>query len=52
MSSYYGGNAPPLRLAQRNDGLGPVGHARLTNTGQANSVQASPARVMRKNVYL
>lgn len=44
-----GGVAPPLRLGQRNDGLGPTGHARLTGKS---SVQLSNApRVGGKNTY-
>lgn len=43
------GIPPPLRLGQRNDGLGPTGHARLNNTSST-QIPSAP-RVGGKNIY-
>lgn len=53
----YASMSPPLRLFQRSDGLGPVGHARLNIPGdggnQPSSQQAARApRIGRANTYL
>lgn len=45
------GEVPPLRLKQRDDGLGLVGHARLGLVNQGSSEQSSSPRVINVNRY-
>lgn len=46
------GVIPPLRLKQRNDGLGLTGHARLSLVNQGSSQQSNSVRATNKNRYL